>query len=296
VRGAPPSPYEGLLGVVVDGDGVALTPGSPLGNRSGRLHGGAIASLHAIAAARAAGAPLVELMLLYVAPPADGPVRAAATVIRRGGLVQVESTLVDAAQATVARALTLHGGRARADAAAAAGRPGSAPPGRADGAAGEPAPPDDIAGAANLETDGPPPLPDLSGAAVVEASAFAATLGIAVVRRERAHGVALLPWRDLLADGDGALHAGALATLVDTASGAAVWTEAGLGDGGRAATVAMHLALQEDTRDQDVVAEAHASAAAAGLVTATLRLWARRSRRLVALGSARYRVVRAVSS
>jgi len=253
------NPYEALLGVVAEVDGVGLTPRPPLGNRSGRLHGGAIASLHAIAAARAAGTPPAELMLLYVAPPADGPVRASASVLRRGGLVQVESTLVDAAARTVARALTLHGGEARALVA------GDAP-------AGE-------------------PLPDTRGAAVADASAFAATLGIAVVQRERAHGVAVLPWRDVLADADGTLHPGALATLVDTASGAAVWTEAGLGNGGRAATVALHLALQRPTRGEDVVAEAHASAQSAGLVTATLRLWARDSRRLVATGSARYRVV-----
>jgi len=252
------SPFERLLGVEADADEVVLAPRHPLTNRGGRLHGGAIASLHAIAGERLAGGALAELMLLYVAPPADSVVRATASVIRRGGLVQADSTLTDAAGAVVSRALTLHRGSVESDDT-------------------EPS------------TDA---LPDASGAAVAEASPFAATLAIAVVQRERARGVAVLPWRDVLADGGGMLHPGALATLVDTASGAAVWNEAGLGDGGRAATVAMHLAVQRRVAGEDVVAEAHATAESADLVTATLRLWARRSRRLVATGSARYRVVR----
>jgi uncharacterized protein (TIGR00369 family) len=173
--------------------------------------------------------------------------------------VQVESTLGDAAGAVVSRALTLHRGPTD----------------------GEP-----------IGTVASDPLPDTAGVAVAEASPFAGTLGIAVVQRERAHGVAVLPWRDVLAGPGGTLHPGALATLVDTASGAAVWNQVGLGDGGRAATVAMHLALQAPVSGDDVVAEAHAAANSADLVTATLRLWARRARRLVATGSARYRVLR----
>src|SRR5262249_27094272 len=133
------------------------------------------------------------------------------------------------------------------------------------------------------------PLPDTSGAAVPDASPFAAVLGIAVVQRERAHGVAVLPWRDVLAGAGGTLHPGALAPLVDTPGGAAVWNLAALGDGGRAATVAMHLAVQQPIAGDDVVAEAEAAAISADLVTATLRLSARRARRLVAIGSARYR-------
>lgn len=269
------SPYEALLGVAEDA--VVMTPNPAVSNRAGRLHGGAIASLHVIAGERAAGTRLAELMLVYVAPPADGAVHATATVLRRGRLVQVESTLVDAAGATVSRALTLHHGAGPTGVAAASdeSRPRE---GERPGAVGT----------AQHEEH----LPDVSSAAVADASAFAATLGISVVQRERAHGIAVLPWRDVLRDGDDIVHAGALATLVDTASGAAVWNVAGLGIGGRAATVAMHLALQGETRDEDVVAEAHASASFADLVTATLRLVGRRSRRLVATASARYRIVR----
>lgn len=230
-------------------------------NRGGTLHGGVTASLALVAAGLAAGpdATPVDLALSYLAPGSAADVSADAIVLRRGSeLAHVEVT-VAAGGRPVARALSVQRVGPAIHVPATTLPPAAVPP--------EPLPP-------GLGSPSP----------------FSVRLGIVVVRREQAHGVALLPWRDELRDAHGAVHAGALASLVDTAAGAAAWSVVGFEARGRAATVNLHLAVHARARDEDVVGEAHTVAAHDGLFTTAVRLHGRRTRAVVGSGSATYRI------
>lgn len=260
------APYLEVLGLAAThaGDDRArctLAFDARTANRGGTLHGGVTASLALVAAGLAAGpdATPVDLALSYLAPGSDADVAADAVVLRRGSELAHVDVTVAAGGRPVARALSVQ----RVGPAANVPRtvlPSMAPP--------------------------PEPLPPGIGSP----SPFSLRLGIVVVRRAAAHGVALLPWSADLRDARGAVHAGALASLVDTAAGAAAWSVVGFAAGGRAATVAMRLSVHAEARDEDVVGEAHTVAAHDGLFTTAVRLFGRRTRAVVGSGGATYRI------
>lgn len=265
------APYLDVLGLaaMTGGDGrgrCTLAFDARTANRAGTLHGGVTASLALVAAELALGAEAVpvDLALAYLAPGSAADVAADATVLRRGSELAHVDVTVAAGGRAVARALTVL-------------RVGPAVHVPAATVPAAPVPPEPV-----------PPEPLAPG--IGSPSPFSQRLGIVVVRRDAAYGVALLPWSPDLADARGTVHAGALASLVDTAAGAAAWAVVGFDRRGRAATVNMHLTLHAPAHGEDVVGEAHAIAAHDGLFTTAVRLFGRRTGAVVGSGSAIYRI------
>ncbi|MCW5890475.1 MAG: thioesterase family protein [bacterium] len=259
-------PYLDVLGLAATAGGAGrsrctLAFDARTANRGGTLHGGVTASLVFVAAGLAldADAAPVDLALAYLAPGSAADVTADATVLRRGSELAHVEVAVAAGGRPVARALTVQRVGPAVHVPAATVPPAVVPPEPLAPGIGSPSP-------------------------------FSQRLGIVVVRRDVASGVALLPWSPDLADARGDVHAGALASLVDTAAGAAAWAVVGFDRRGRAATVNMHLTLHAPARDEDVVGEAHAVAAHDGLFTTAVRLFGRRTGRVVGSGSAIYRI------
>jgi uncharacterized protein (TIGR00369 family) len=273
--GAPYGRFVGMALVDVAPGRVRLRlPARPdTRNRNGGLHGGVTASLLDVAGAAAAAsvAPTdvdaeasstVDLAVHYLAPAADEGVVVDGTVTRRSReLVFVEAAVATEAGVGVARSVGIvrFGGPAAVD-----GPPAAAPP---------------VEASTPLE-------PWRSG------SAFTARLGVLTARLEPGHAVLVLPARPMLHDPSGALHEGALASLVDSAGGAAAWSVHGFDPQGRAATIAMHLCFDRVPAGEDVVVEARTAWSAAGVFLNTVVLAARRSGRRVAAGSVTYRIVR----
>lgn len=267
------SPFLRGLGVTVDATGpdrvrlrLAVGPGDV--NRNGTLHGGVIATLLATASVFAGeGAETgrlvpVDQSVVYLAVGRTPTVTAEACVLRRGrAVVYAEGTVTDGEGRALARGLTvLH----------------AAPLPSPDGTPS-------LAG-----TPPPEPLAEAS----TSLSPFSARLGVRVALREASRGVAVLHHGEVVRDADGGVAPGALATLLDAASGASAWAVAGFDPRGRAATLAMHLFLHAVARDEDVVAESVALPAGRGCHVCAVKLWGRRSQTLVASGSATYRVTR----
>lgn len=209
-------------------------------NRNGTLHGGVIASLVAIAGARAAcgpgagvgsgGAPL-DLSVQFVSAASRSDVVVTAGLLRRGREVGFAEVAVDtAAGEPVARGML------------AARTAGLDPP----------------SGEAAVGVERMDEALGRLDRARFSGSAFSARLRISSASLSSGGVVAVLPWQELLADGSGAVHPGAIATLVDAAGGAAAWTRGGFDSRGRAATIAMHLAIGAASRGEDLVAIARA--------------------------------------
>jgi acyl-CoA thioesterase len=272
------SPYGRFVGIELD----AIEPGrvrlrlaarDDTGNRNGSLHGGVTASLLDVAgmvAARsvapeidAAGASTIDLAVHFLAPVVDEAVVVDGTVTRRGReIVFVEAGVTTAGGTPIARSV----GAVRLSAPSTAEPPPSAPP---------------------CPIDATTPIePRRSG------SAFTSRLGVMSASLAPGHAVLVLPARDDLTDGYGAMHEGALAALVDCAGGAAAWSVDGYDPRGRAATIGMHLCYDRTPRDEDVVVEARTSWRAAGIFLNTVVLSARTSGRPVATGSVTYRIAR----
>jgi len=268
---AAASPFLGTLGCTVDTaehDRVrlrlAVRPGDV--NRNGTLHGGVMASLLATASAFAAGGGddvpfvAVDQSIVYLAVGRADTVVADGRVLRRGrAIVHAEATVADAEGTALARGFTVL-------------RPGTLPP------PGETTP-----------LAGTPPSEPLHEAST-SLSPFSARLGVRVALRQAARGVAVLHDGEAVREADGAIAGGALATLLDAASGASAWSVVGFDPRGRAATLAMHLALHAAARDEDVVADSVALPAGDGCHVCVVKLWGRRTRSLVASGSATYRI------
>jgi len=272
------SPYGRFVGVEL----AAIEPGrvrlrlparADTGNRSGTLHGGVTASLLDVAGTVAAasvapeigdaGASTIDLAVHYLAPSADEGVVVQGMVTRRGReIVFVEATVVSDAGTPIARSA----GVIRVGGPDAADPPPSAPPCPIDATT-------------HL-------VPWRSG------SAFTARLGVLTASLAPGYAVLVLPARAELCDAAGAMHEGALASLVDSAGGAASWSVDGFDARGRAATIGMHLCYDRAPAGEDVVVEARTSWRAAGIFLNTVMLTARTSGRPVATGSVTYRIVR----
>jgi uncharacterized protein (TIGR00369 family) len=242
------------------------------GNRNGSLHGGVTASLLDVAGTTAAcAAPglahptpaTIDLAVHYLAPVTGEAVVIEGKVTRRGReIVFVEATVISESGTAVARSV----GVVCITAPATVMPPPSAPPCPIDASA-------------HL-------VPWRSG------SAFTARLGVLTASLAPGHAVLVLPVRPDLCDADGAMHEGALASLVDSAGGAAAWSVDGFDPRGRAATIGMHLCYDRAPVGEDVVVEARTSWRAAGIFLNTVTLTARTSGRPVATGSVTYQIVR----
>ena len=234
-------------------------------NRNGTLHGGVSASLVAAASALAvaeealAPAAPADLHLSYLAVGRAGEdVTAEARVLRRGtAIAHVEAVVLGPAGQPLVQALVVE-------------RLVEGPPSSGTAALAP------VCG----------PL-DQRAPAV---SPFSKRLGVGTAVSEAGRGVAVLPAGSELCDLDGRIHAGALATLFDAASGASVWTVAGVNPRARAATLALRLAVHAPVRGEDVVAEALTVAASGEVLSAMLRCFGRASGTLVATGAATYRI------
>ena len=99
-------------------------------------------------------------------------------------------------------------------------------------------------------------LPDDAFTRRTSGSPFTRRLGVASAQLGRGHAMSLLPLADAILAGDGTVHEGAIAALVDCAGGAASWSIDGFDPDGRAATIGMHLCFDVGTRGEDVAAEA----------------------------------------
>lgn len=276
---ATSSPFERVIGAI----DVPVAPGrarldlahrAENSNRNGTLHGGVIASLAAIAGARAlrdpaatplgAGSP-IDLSLQFVAAAAGVDVVARARVSRRGREIGFAEIAIDAAAGgPVARALL-------------AARTAPLPP-CAPATGGE--------AARHAEALGRLERSRFSG------SAFSARLAVSSASLPTGGVVALLPWRESLADEGGAVHAGAVATLVDAAGGASAWTRGGFDPRGRAATIAMHLSIGAGARGADLLAIARAPSGSGGIFAIGVDVLRRDDGAAVAAGSVVYRVSR----
>lgn len=274
-------------------------------NRNGTLHGGVIASLvetagslaleRATASAPSPSAPAsasrptaVDLSIHFVAPAVERDVVADARVVRRGrvvGFADVDVATEDGA--TIARGmLAARTGTAGGAPTATQGRRGAADRVEQGGdgpGAGDPA--------QTLPEDHRAALERLAFARF-SGSAFSARLQVRSARIPGAGVIALLPWQDLLADASGAVHAGAIATLIDAAGGASAWTAGGFDPRGRASTIAMHLTLASAPAGADLVAVAQPPWCSGEYFSIAVEVSTRATATPVAAGSVVYRVVR----
>jgi uncharacterized protein (TIGR00369 family) len=278
-------PYGEAIGVALDraesgGVRLRLDHRGDNANRNGTLHGGVIASLAhfagtAAASSIAADAPpariaVADLSMQFLAAAVGTGVLADARVVRRGReFVFAQVGITSAGGQPIALALL-------AARLCGPSTPGSHPRGRAAEPGGI-----DAAAIARL------------AAARFSGSPFSARLRIASARYSGGgHVVAVLPWQGLLADADGCVHEGAMATLVDAAGGAAAWAVEGWDARGRAATIAMHLTFGTSTRDEDVVALARPAWRTGEVFSIPVDLLSRTSGEPLATASVTYRIVR----
>jgi len=249
-------------------------------NPGGALHGGVYASTIDIAAAIAAqGAfcpapdPLeawtLDLSVVYLSAAINEAIAAEARVLRRGKeIVSCEVEVRTASGKPVARGLST------VRVVPQAGAPAHALIGRV---------PEEEPGAAASE---PPKI-----ARMMMSVPFIAKQGMKVDRVADGHAVLRMPWRDALADADGAVHEGALAALLDTAGATAAWSVAGFDLRFKASTVAIHLNVHDRARGEDVVARAETIRRRDEIFLNRVAIAATASRRQIATGSVTYRIV-----
>jgi 1,4-dihydroxy-2-naphthoyl-CoA hydrolase len=238
------------------------------GNRNGTLHGGVLASLVAMGGALAAwtdadsDAPLegavVDLAVQFLAPATRQAVSVEAVVARRGrALAFVDVEVTAGARSPLARGLVAY-------------RPGPVH------AASHAAPPAIPPGVRSRRSGSP----------------FSRRLGVHTTTVAPGHAISVLPYDERFSDGRGRAHDGALTTLIDCAGGASGWSLTGFDPGGRAATVAMHLASDPPPAGEDVVAEARTAWSSGGVLVNVVTLAGRTSGARIGAASVTYRIVK----
>jgi uncharacterized protein (TIGR00369 family) len=120
---------------------------------------------------------------------------------------------------------------------------------------------------------------------------FMARLGMAITHMRDGRAVVALPWKPENADGDGTVHEGAVAALLDTAGAMASWSVAGLDLRYKASTVGIHISHHAAARGEDVVAQARTLRRNNEIFLNTVTVSGRASGRIVATGSVTYRIV-----
>jgi acyl-coenzyme A thioesterase PaaI-like protein len=298
-------PYGQTLGVSVADVGVGwarlrIDHRDENANRNGTMHGGVIASLvhmAGLAAVRASlGEPeaapqadpgwptqpwrgedmeitVVDLSIHFIAAPGKEAAIADGKVVRRGReIIFADVTVATAAGETIARALVA----ARQSPAALFETP-VRPLGRAGAAEASGVDPEALARLVSARFSGSP---------------FSSQLRIASARYGEGNVVAVLPWQSALADHDGRVHEGAIATVIDAAGGAAAWAVEGFDARGRASTIAMHLTCGVSTRGEDVIATARPPWRTGEIFAIPVEILGRSSGRPLATGNVTYRILR----
>jgi acyl-CoA thioesterase len=240
-------------------------------NRTGTVHGGLLASLIGAGASLVVatgvedGATLttVDLAVHFLAPATREGVVADARIVRRGREIAfVEVAVATDAGVPVARGLVAC--RAGRDAEPRGAVPGGAPP--------------EVAADALCWSR-------------VSGSPFTSRLGVTSAPLEHGRALAVLPYGPDVADGEGRVHEGALASLADSAGGASAWSVVGFARAGSASTVAMHLSFDVSVRDEDVLAAATTPWRAGAVLVNAVTFWGRTSGRPIGAGTVTYRIV-----
>jgi uncharacterized protein (TIGR00369 family) len=274
-------PYHASLGILVEevtADGARLRiPYADANSNPGRaLHGGVYASAIDVAGGLAARAGVtdagdldartLDLSVCYLAAAIGEDIVADACVLRRGKEL-----------AYVAVDVRTDGGKALATGLVTRRM---APDGPAD---------------RELRLDPPPPIdadgnvPSLARALV--AVPFIAGRGMRITHMRDGRARVEMPWQDSNGTGDGAVHEGALAALLDTAGAMASWSVVGLDFRWKASTVGIHASFHAAARGEDVVASARVLRRTNESFLADVVVVAAASGHTVATGAVTYRIV-----
>jgi acyl-CoA thioesterase len=141
----------------------------------------------------------------------------------------------------------------------------------------------------------PPPIdadddvPSLAGALV--AVPFIAGRGMRITHMRDGRARVEMPWQDSNGAGDGAVHEGALAALLDTAGAMASWSGVGLDFRWKASTVGIHASFHAAARGEGVVASARVLRRTNESFLADVVVVAATSGHTVATGAVTYRIV-----
>ncbi len=120
---------------------------------------------------------------------------------------------------------------------------------------------------------------------------FIGRLGMTPVHMAGGEAVLRMPFSDTFSDGNGAMHEGALAALLDTAGSMAAWSITGLDFTYKASTVGIHVNYHAPLRADEAVAHARTLRRNNEIFLNQVTISARASRQVVATGSVTYRIV-----
>lgn len=273
-------PYHAHLGMVVDAlDEQSVRLRIPFAesnaNPGNALHGGVYASaIEAAAALLARGVepdPALEsraldLTVSYLAAAIGTDVVAEGRLLRRGKeLAFVEVAVRDATGKELARGLvTLR--------------------------VATPAPADLVLDDVPASDLVPGEVPKLARA--IEKGPFMAARGMRITLMHGGRCIVEMPFRDANADARGAVHAGAIAALLDTAGAMASWSVTGVDLRYKASTPAIHASFHAAApRGEGVVAHARTLSRADESFLNAVTVYGAESGRAIATGSVTYRIV-----
>jgi len=278
-------PYNRRLGVRVEAgsrDAVRVrVPYKDENSNPGRaLHGGVAASAIDVAGTLAAWAGLddgpglqgstLDLSVDYLAAAIGEDIVADARVLRRGKeIVYVEVDVTNDAGKRIAKGLVTY---RVTDPAARPGRE-----------ARQLARPPEIPSPTTTEV---PPL-----ARALVSVPFMARLGLAIDQMADGTATIRMPFRDDNADGDGAVHEGALAALLDTTGAMASWSIVSLDFRHKASTVGIHLNYPGRAVGEEVSGYGRTVRRDDEIFLNTVTVVGRSSGQVVATGSVTYRIV-----
>ena len=209
-----------------------------ISNPGRQVHGGVVSSALGIAGRAAAlsqaelgatfTASTIELNVVYLSSAVGEDIAAEGVVLRRGKeLSHVRCTVANQEGKPLATGISIFRTVAGPEAAPA------------------PLPSDK-----DLD-DTPPPFAKSMGG-----SSYISAAGIEIKSMKGGHARVLLPYRDDLADGGGALHEGVVGALVDTAGAMAAWSNITPTAGMRVSTVSIDVNFSAAAAGQDVIAHA----------------------------------------
>jgi uncharacterized protein (TIGR00369 family) len=243
-------------------------------NAGGVLNGGASASLVIMTATLAAWAGVdldakphlscVDFAVQYLAPAREDDVVAEARVLRRGrDLAFLDVTARTGSDVPICRALLTY---------QTADHGGHAPRLRAD----------------PIRLPPPSSLTTPVGHRLFRG--YVSTLAITPVHESPGRVRLRMPCTPAHVDETGALHAGALASIVDIAAVAASWSLVPRRPGARGSTIGMQVSFPSTTTEA-VVADAHVQQRSESLLFSTVHVTTAASGQLVAMGQVSYRLL-----
>ena len=278
-------PYNHRLGVRVEAgsaDAVRIrVPYKDENSNPGRaLHGGVPASAIDIAGTLAAWAGLedrpglrsgtLDLSVDYLAAAIGEDIVAEARVLRRGKeIVYADVEVANDAGKMIAKGLVTH----------RAIDPAAHPGWEARQLVRSP----------DLPSEAPADVPPLARALL--SVPFMARLGMVIDRMADGTATIRMPFRDDNADGEGAVHEGALAALLDTTGAMASWSIVGLDLRHKASTVGIHLSYPGRAVREEVSGYGRTLRRDNEIFLNTVTVVGRSSGQIVATGSVTYRIV-----